>query len=264
MTCLKFQCDLWLDNKIFLGCFGQYPPPYSMEDDIENYSGLKGLKDDLCDRLQSVSLQKSVDGLTIIAYNEDKYWNIHHFPEKTEIGSSGSSADKWKGFEPNPDAIMVVQEGPSLRGSLFAFKKGKYNQWAPDGKPLEKNKKIEKFNAIIHNSDILNPMAVAFGTDSVGIYQNLSMLEITNDLPFLQVYYYNTDSTSLKLNETIHYTHTEENWPKGITTGLTINTGRIFLFKGDTYCLREWKCTDNKTNCVSIRAIIRIDLLICK
>ena len=142
-----------------------------MEDDIENYSFLLPSKvdDRLCDNFKNLSLDKSVDGLTIMAFNEDKYWSVTHFPEKPETNIWILASDKWKGFEPNSDDVLVVQEGQHLRGHLFAFKNGKYSEWAPDGKPLAKDKKIEKFEAIIHNSDILNPMAVAFDEKSVGI-----------------------------------------------------------------------------------------------
>lgn len=66
----------------------------------------------------------------------------------------------------------------------------------------------------------------------------------------LQVYYLSTD-TRLKVIKKVEYRKSPENWPKGITTGLTINLFNIYLFRGGKYCKREWKCNDKKHQCVS-------------
>jgi len=161
-----------MDNKIFLGCYGKYPPPYSMEaEKIENYGAnvleINEERDSLCDSLKDIKFDKSVDGLTILAFSGNKYWTIEHFPENPVITKSNITSEKWRGFHSSPDTVLLVPEGQHLRGTLFEFKGGKYSQWGTTGKLLGKDQQSVKFKTIIHNSDVVEPVAVAFDKEEV-------------------------------------------------------------------------------------------------
>ena len=157
------KCDIWHDNKRFLGCHGQSRPPYS----IINY-GIKersAAQGSLCDDLNIKDIAKAMDE-TVYVFNDDNYWIINGFPNDIHILAVEKADQKWPGFRDNPNAVMIVQEGP-LRGQTFEFNRLTYNQWSVEGMPKIEDQKFVKLTAILQNSDALEPIVIGFGAKQV-------------------------------------------------------------------------------------------------
>ncbi|CAG2114305.1 unnamed protein product, partial [Medioppia subpectinata] len=105
----SINCDIWLDTRIFLGCYGENDPPFS----LANYNSLStsAEADDLCHDFSSISITKAVNPLHILIFRGTKYWTLTGFPYKSIVLNVSSAEDKWEGFESSPDTAMIVSEG---------------------------------------------------------------------------------------------------------------------------------------------------------
>jgi hypothetical protein len=91
----------------------------------------------LCSDLNIADGTKFIDiENNIYVFRGSKYWIIENFPKNPIVTSSGLSSDRWKGWQPNPDAVMIAQEGRYHRGALFEFIGQYFSKWSPDFKNL--------------------------------------------------------------------------------------------------------------------------------
>lgn len=234
---------MWRDNTRFLGCYGQYKPPYSIvnyimkdEDDEKKDGGGDGGGDDdddddrspyqieFCEYNYIADLSQDVDGIVYIFKEDSWYYKVFSFPENVKFTGSDSSLDKWQHFHEDPDSFMIVQEGP-LRGHAFEFKRDSYYHWSVDGKLLEDGIKIsdigetmERLEAIVDNSDFIEPLAVGFGQKYVCILDQVqsSNRATSNSLGKLKPLKYKCDrhSISSKQLTEIAYRYRNLNYPR--------------------------------------------------
>ena len=136
-------------------------------DDDED--GRSAYQIEFCEYNYIGDLSEDVDGIVYIFKEDSWYYKVFQFPEAVQFTGSDSALDKWSNFHADPDAFLIVQEGP-LRGHAFEFKKDKYYHWTVDGHLKEDGtditeigESIEPLNAIVDNSDFLEPMAIGFG-----------------------------------------------------------------------------------------------------
>ncbi|CAG2100321.1 unnamed protein product [Medioppia subpectinata] len=59
-----------------------------------------------------------------------------------------------------------------------------------------------------------------------------------------QVHTYASTGTLLDLRNTKRVDETEENWPKDVTAAMRMADNTVYLFRGEKYCKRSWKCKD--------------------
>ncbi|XP_054166490.1 uncharacterized protein LOC128963963 [Oppia nitens] len=177
-------CKVWLDSRLFLGCFGQYPPPYSLESDrkqeLQNFETREQTEyqESLCKDLKITGLTRNVTDLTQLVFRGDHYWVIENFPQNSVAVRHGLIADKWQGFEKTPDSVIFVSEGRHLRGQLIEFNGNSYQQWLNNGSRLvDGHQKFAKTNAILQNLDIHEPIAVAFNDNERGsvLFERLAL-----------------------------------------------------------------------------------------
>jgi hypothetical protein len=80
-------------------------------------------------------------------------------------------------------------------------------------------------------------------------------LQINNKIEFfllqIQIHYYMTDRFDLRFTHKMKCTETPEKWPINITAAWKMDDDSVYLFRGDTYCFRQWNCKDKNNNCVS-------------
>jgi hypothetical protein len=131
------------------------------------HSANEKAQEELCKDLNIADGIKPANTLDkVVIFREDKYWIVEDFPRKPTVTKSGISSKKWKGFTPNPDAVMIVSEGHYLRNYMFSFHHQFYSKWKPDNENeiiLRKWFQPEKrFGSILHNGNFDYPIAVGF------------------------------------------------------------------------------------------------------
>ncbi|XP_054166895.1 uncharacterized protein LOC128964333 [Oppia nitens] len=220
-------CNVWYDIRRFLGCWGQYKPPYS----LTNYQSSQQNNDfrrDFCNDLKLNGISNDIDG-NIILFRGNQYFLLNHFPYETIFVGSGQISDRWPGFKSTEvDAIVVAAEGRKMRGHLIVFKGNKAERMDNKGNVKIVSKSLTSLRAVLQNNEMISSMMIGLG---------LNLIK-----------YLSINNSELKIVKNVTYDESTANWPLGVTAGIVLNDD-IYLFIGDTYCVRKWKCDDKHTKC---------------